>query len=130
MFCPAQQTASNKIVLRLLDGRNGKSLTDNQISIWIGDAKPLLSTAYSKGEVTLDIAGAQPPEIRVLSKHYFDCRFKKDVRSGGEVKYSLNEITSKGITGENQCGKFTASPTPGVLILFLRPRSFSEKLQL
>lgn len=128
VLSPAQQS-NRKIVLQLLNGKNGKPIRDENINVWLGNVQSW-PTADSQGEVMLDFSHAQPSEIRVMPNYRFDCRFKADAMGGRSVKYSLNEIITKGIVGENLCGKISALPRPGVLTLFVRPRTFFEKWKL
>jgi hypothetical protein len=44
--------------------------------------------------------------------------------------YSIGKILQSGVTAANTCGKFRAEARPGELILFVRPRSFLEKLRM
>jgi hypothetical protein len=62
-----------------------------------------------------------------MPNYLFDRRLKRDEMSGRSVKYSLDEIVTHRIVGLNLCGKIALPPTPGVLILFVRPRTLREK---
>jgi hypothetical protein len=135
VVCPARQTGAgaSKIVLRLLDGKNGKAIKNEYPNISLGHAGPNWAARTDfKGEIIVDISNVQLFEIRVRPNYYFDCRFKRDqMGSGGlQVSYPLDEIISKGIVGENLCGKTRALPTPGVLVVCVRPRTFMEKWKL
>ena len=100
-------------------------------NVWLGDAKEFsLQRTDGKGEIVIDVRNVQPFEIRVLPSTYADCRFKGDQMSGRLVRYSLAEIISTGVVGENLCGKTRVSPTPGVLVVYVRPRSFIEAWKL
>ena len=83
----------------------------------------LLLNTDRKGEIDLDITKVQIREIRVNPNTRIDCR---DFAGGYRIKYSLDEIAFKGIVSENLCGNIKASAEPGVLILFVRPRTFIE----
>jgi hypothetical protein len=129
VVCPAQQEAAvaGKIVLRMLNGKTGKPIwRHDYANIWLGNAAVFNRSTDSRGEVIIDVSNVQPPEIRFLPNTYFDCRSKRDNTSFREVKYSLDEIISKGVVGENVCGKTRVSPTPGVLVMYVRPRTFIE----
>jgi hypothetical protein len=121
-----------QVVIRFMNGTNGKPIRDRGVNIRIGSVKLFWRDTDSKGEIILNIAGAQPRELGVGPDYVFDCRSTRDsnillVRT---LKYSLDEIVSKGIVGENLCGTATASPAPGTLILFVRPRTSKEKREL
>jgi hypothetical protein len=47
-----------------------------------------------------------------------------------QVKYSLEEIITTGVVSENLCGKHRIDPVPGVLVLYVRARTFMEKCAL
>jgi hypothetical protein len=115
-----------------LNGKNGKPISDKQVTIQLGTSGSFFLDADSKGEIVLDISNGETRELRVRPDIYFDCRFKHDqMGSGGlNVEYSLDEIVSKGAVGDNFCGKARVSPTPGVLTLYLRPRTLIEGFKL
>jgi hypothetical protein len=60
----------------------------------------------------------------------FDCRWKSDFGPAYIIEYSLDEILSTGVVGENLCGKAKSPRQPGVLIIFVRPRTFMQKWKL
>jgi hypothetical protein len=128
--CRAQNAAG--IVIRFLNGKNGKPVKDKQVTIIYGKGPAVYLDADSKGEIVLSVADVEGGELRVRPDYYFDCRFTQDQAGPGglEVKYSGDEIISNGIVGENLCSKAHSQPSPGVLILYLRPRSFLEKWKL
>ena len=134
VVCAGQQAGdgSGKIILRMLNGKTGKPIWRHDVTnVWLGDAKEFsLQRTDGKGEIVIDVRNVQPFEIRVLPSTYADCRFKGDQMSGRLVRYSLAEIISKGVVGENLCGKTRVSPTPGVLVVYVRPRSFIEAWKL
>jgi hypothetical protein len=136
VVCPAQQTgvSSGKIILRMLNGKTGKPIWRHDVTnIWLGDAKQFsLQRTDAKGEIVIvmDIGNIHPFEIGVMPSTYADCRFKGDQTSGRLVRYSLDDIISKGVVGENLCGKTRVSPTPGVLVVYVRRRTFIEGMKL
>ena len=131
--CSAQQTNASpgKVVIRILNGKTGKpARRHDSNNVWLGDGDNLLLQSSPKGEIMVDVGNARPFEIRFTPNTYFDCRFQRDVSSGRYVKYSLEEIISKGIVGENVCSKTRASPTLGVLVVYVRPRTLLELMKL
>jgi hypothetical protein len=119
-----------KFTVRFINGTNGRSINDKRVNIWLGNATLFWRDTDSKGQIELDVTSAQPREVAVMPDLVFDCRSEKDSASGRLVKYSLDEIISKGIVGNNLCGTVAVSPTPGVLVLFARPRTSKEKREL
>jgi hypothetical protein len=130
ILCPAQNTPS--IVIRFLNGKNGKRIQEKQVTIELGKNGVVFRDADSNGEIVLAIPNAEPRELRVRPDDYFDCRFRHDQMGPGglELKYSLDEIISKGVVGDNLCGKAHVLPAPGVLTLYLRPRTLIEGFKL
>jgi len=82
------------------------------------------------GEITLEIGDVRPRDIRFRGNYYVDCRGKTQREIRQNIKYSIDKILSTGIVSENDCGKNRVSPTPGVLVLYLRPMTFIEKWNL
>jgi hypothetical protein len=59
------------------------------------------------------------------------CAFPQSIPNArfNEIDFSTNEVIQHGVVSANTCGKVTASPQPGEVILFVRPRNFREKVQ-
>lgn len=127
VLCQGQQ---NKIVIRLLNGKTGKPIRNKSFNVWIGDGGMLLLNTDRRGEISLDVSNVPPREVRISPNTRFDCRSKHDFAAGYRIKYSLDEIASKGIVSENLCGKPSAPTQPGVLVLFVRPRTFIEGMKI
>lgn len=127
-LCPPQRP--DQVVVRFTNGTNGKPIKDKEVNIWLGSEQFFWRNTDSKGQIALDVGSVQPRELAVMPDLVFDCRSKQDSRIGRGLKYSLDEILSRGIVGDNLCGTIKASPTPGILILFVRPRTSKEKREL
>jgi hypothetical protein len=58
------------------------------------------------------------------------CAFSESVPNARwkEIDFSTKEVLQHGVISANTCGKVTASPQPGEVILFVRPRNFQEKV--
>ena len=127
----AQDAGFGKIVVRLLNGKNGRPLRNEYPSIWLGNASGINPKTDANGQITVDISRVQPRTVRVLGNYYVDCRPRgRDKLATMNVSYSLDEIIAKGIVTENDCGKSQVDPIPGVLVLYLRPMTFIEKWEL
>lgn len=59
------------------------------------------------------------------------CGFPEDMPRARwkELDFSTKEVLQHGVVSTNTCGNATASPQPGEIILFVRPRNFREKVQ-
>jgi hypothetical protein len=133
-LCPAQSASSDqsvhKITVRFLNGKTGKPIKDDVPNFWFGDTIGAMNyPTNSKGEVILRATGTDK-EIRVLPNLYADCRFKSDTPTGRLIEYSVQEIDAHGIVSDNVCGTHHISPIPGVLVIYVRPRTFMEKWRL
>jgi hypothetical protein len=53
-----------------------------------------------------------------------------DQMAEGKLKHSVDEILEVGIVTENVCGKPRAKPIRGVLTLYVRPRTWTEIMEL
>jgi hypothetical protein len=135
-LCGAQNASEPpdtvKITVRLLNGKSGKPIKNDFPNIWVGDPawgeNPKTDT---RGEVVLSVDIKRDRYIRVAPNYYADCRVKGDQNNGlDETKYSLEDIFVHGMVSNNVCGKNHVAPTPGVLVIYVRPRTFLEKWQL
>lgn len=145
--------------IKVLNGRNGKPITNGCLNIWVGTlAGPHLVAATNRDGVAvlrvsdnMLVAGARcqgwPVQaawptgsngILVLGDYYVACQeYAKVVPNAAKPKfmgkipplYSIKEILELGITASNTCGRFRAKPKPGELTFFVRPRSFWEKMR-
>jgi hypothetical protein len=122
-----------KIVLKVLNGKTGWPIWTELPNVWLGGANfpfdPPPRTNWH-GEIKLDFPASGPRELRVLPNWFVDCRESSEPFAGAKVKYSLDEITQRGVVTENVCGKTRAKPIPGTLILYVRPRTFREMMEL
>jgi hypothetical protein len=117
--------------VRLLNGKNGKPIKDDNSTISIGDIIDRIDRyTDSHGEVVFTVTDFGSQQLRVLPDWYAGCRFKRDCDDGVQVKHSLEEIVEQGVVSENLCGKRRIDPFPGVLVLYVRPRTFMEKWAL
>jgi hypothetical protein len=124
--------STQTITVRLLNGKNGKPIKDDTPNIWLGGStRPDNPLTNSHGDVLINVDGPQAQEIiRVLSNWYADCRFEGDRDDGMHLNYSLEEVLLKGVVSDNLCGKRRVQPIPGVLVLYVRPRTFWERFFL
>jgi hypothetical protein len=116
----------NEIVVRVLSGQNGKPIKHQPLGSRLGSDLQKNRTD-DNGEVVISIGGSQAREIEVwLINFYIDCATYGN-EDGQNPRFSLDEIASRGITGENRCGRNQASPAPGVLIVYARKMTRKER---
>jgi hypothetical protein len=124
---------TTRVVLRILNGKTGWPIWAELPNVWLGGANspvdPPPRTSL-RGEIKLEVPATVPRELRFLPNWYVDCRSSGDQMAGNKLKYSVDEILAEGIVAENVCGKPRAKPTPGVLTLYVRPRTWMEIMEL
>ena len=120
-----------KITVRVVDGVTGLPEWFEFPNIWIGSStssgNPRLS---ARGEIQMDVTEASPRVIRFLPNWYADCRYHGDLDDGMKVQYSVDDIIETGVVGKNACGWFHAKPQPGVIVFYVRHRTFLEMVAL
>jgi hypothetical protein len=134
----ASGVGREKIVIRMLNGKNRKPIHDEIPNVWLCSSGPINGLrgstlgfqADSKGEIQIDVTDIRPRDLRIAPDYYVDCRFSGDQFGGDTIKYALEEIIAEGIVSQNMCGAPHVQPTPGVLILYVRPRTWREKRDL
>jgi hypothetical protein len=67
--------------------------------------------------------------LRIGIDQYLMCGPRTTDGSRHEIeKISTKQVVDQGFVTSNNCGKFTASPKPGELIIFIRPYSFWDTI--
>ena len=58
------------------------------------------------------------------------CAFSEGILNAryNEIDFSTNDVVQHGVASANTCGRVTASPQPGEVVLFVRPRNFRERV--
>jgi hypothetical protein len=133
--------------VRLLNGSNGNPISNAYINVWVGahlkEAIPI--SIGSNGDAVLRLTGdgtdkdvqaasanvpvfPYAPEIRIQVGLAL-CQVKQQKYSWLQITpYSTEDWMRGGIVTANTCGKAVAEPEPGMLVIFVRPLSFWEKL--
>lgn len=147
------------ISIKLVDGRNGRSMADKCINVWVGDraapkSRPLLQTQTDKnGVADLRLTGhgaeinnqnqqlacglrgvihpaAKYGDTITIRSDYMLCQARLPDGSWQALEgFSTKDALQSGIATANTCGKAKASPAPGEIVLFVRPLSWWEKLK-
>lgn len=141
--------------IKLVNGRNGLPMARTCINVWLGDERKqaMAIPTDSNGVARLRLT-TKDSEIDV-HEHWKGCgdfeiidpvvKYTDSIRINvGYVlwqphapdyswlliaEFSTKEILQHGISRANTCGKATATPRRGELILFVRPLSWWEKLK-
>jgi hypothetical protein len=131
--CKSNKPHTTRVVLRILNGKTGWPIWAELPNVWLGGANSPIDPpprTNLRGEIKLEVPASGPHELRFLPNWYVDCRSSGDQMAGNKLKYSVDEILAEGIVAENVCGKPRAKPTPGVLTLYVRPRTWMEIMEL
>ncbi|MGC0775442.1 MAG: hypothetical protein WB543_21085 [Candidatus Acidiferrum sp.] len=147
------------ISIKLVDGRNGRPMADKCINVWVGDraapqSRPFLETQTDKNgvadlrltgqgaeinnqnqQLACGLQGVIQPVVKygdtiAIGSDYMLCQARLPDGSWQALEgFSTKDALQSGIATANTCGKATASPKPGEVILFVRPLTLWEKLK-
>lgn len=145
--------------IKIVDGRNGRPMADKCMSVWVGDrsapkSRPLLMTQTDENGIvnirltkrdpeinnqrqrlTCGLHGVLHPVVKYgdtvsIRTGYVSCQPHRPNYSWlALVDFSTKDVLESGVVTGNACGKAKASPTPGEIVLFVRPLSWWEKLK-
>jgi hypothetical protein len=125
--CPV--TAS-QITIKVVDGQNGKPLKSTTVDVWFGKkALPPPTQVTTTNDGNAFLAVPDPIEtIVIVGQGVGDCRAgKRKSFLEGNV-YSVRDILRTGVVAQNTCGKARNQTTPGVLVFYVRPLHWWEKM--
>lgn len=112
--------------IRVVDGRDGKTITNEHVQVWVVGKR--VSRSLTPG--TYGVAEFRAPagsSVEIGSNLYFDWRpFEK---GAPRPTYSIDEIETSGIVSLNTCGKSAAQAKPGELLFFVRPLPWWERVR-
>jgi hypothetical protein len=142
------------VEIKLVNGRNGHAIPDSYVNVWLGkQRKPAIVIPTDKDGVASLVLTDKESEVNVpglndYSSHvtvnpivkYDDdlqinvpfvlCQPRASDHSWLTTRhFSTKEVVRQGIVMPNICGKATASPQPGAIIIFVRPLTWWEKLK-
>jgi len=117
------------IIVRLVNGKNGKPVTDENLNVWINNATDSeLFRPDPDGVIKLSVSSNDV--LSFASNIQVTCHpYSKEEHS--LRKYQVSEILERGITDQNLCGdKVHARAHPGEFVFFERPRTLWEWMRL
>jgi hypothetical protein len=145
------------IGIKLVNGRNGRPMA-HSVNVWVGhklkQAMPIPTdkngiawlrltnndeeaNIHSDADVDLhsrrgvgviDPVVKYDDSLRVNAGDVWCVPFKTSYSWLAIKEFSMKEVIEKGIVTPNACGKATATPTPGQVLIFVRPLNFWEKM--
>lgn len=152
----AMSLSAQTIEIKLVDGRNRHPMvgTSSYVNVWVGGERkeaiaiPTDDKGIARLQLTLNPSQVNIPNSKnngsVVLGHpvvKYDEFFRINAPyvlcgSGGgnyswlELKnFSTKEVLDHGFVSANTCGKVTAPPQPGQVVLFVRPLTFWEKMK-
>lgn len=153
---PAMSLAAQTLEIKLVDGRNGRPMvgTSAYVNVWVGGERkeaiaiPTDDKGVARLQLTLNPNEENMPistgHGTMVEKHpvvkyaesfkinvpYVLCGSGEGNHSPLDLNnFSTKEILDHGYASGNTCGKVTATPQPGQVILFVRPLTFFEKMK-
>lgn len=155
LVLPAMSLSAQTIKIKLVDGRNGRPMvgTSAYVNVWVGKERkeaiaiPTDDNGVARLQLTLNPDEENIPistgHGTIVEEHpvvkyaesfrinapYVLCGAEGN-RSWLDLKsFSTKEVLDHGYASGNTCGKVTATPQPGQVILFVRPLTFWEKMK-
>jgi len=143
------------IEIKLVNGRNGAPMSDACVNLWAGtereeamaiptDKNGVARLRLTEKDSEINIQshwkgcgefGVVNPVVKYndslrINAGYVLCQSRKSDYSWLAIRdFSTKEVLQRGVVTANTCGKATASPKPGEVIIFVRPLSWWEKLK-
>ena len=155
--CLAPLLQSQEVHVRVLNGSNGKPITNECLNVWTGTrhGEHMVAATNKDGVAVLQLSNtgilaetscpgwparasrsSDGDAITVSGDRYITCQEYSKILPGGPPtnpldsmpSYPVNKILDSGVSASNTCGKYREQAKPGELVLFMRPRKFLEKM--
>jgi len=134
------------VTIKLVDGRNGRPVAPTCVAVWSNNRMSAMLITNRDGIASLSLMDEN-------EDHWKDCGVygvtNTIVKYGDSLQIGVDkylmcqphmpntnrhliqniptkQVVDQGVVTPNTCGKLTASPRPGELIIFIRPYSFWE----
>lgn len=125
-FWPTPPTAEDVTVnVRLINGKNGKPITDEKLDVWVNDAKDSqLFRPDGNGLIRLRVVSNDA--LSFAGNIEVTCHpYSRDEHA--QRTFSVNQILAHGISDENLCSKkIRFEAKPGEFVFYEPPRTFLE----
>lgn len=138
------QTATIRV--RVLDGRTGKNLSGMDLTFvdyhsdrngnahddlngrmdvkTSADGDSYVANPDAHGVLVFNVWGRDGYWKPCTRQRLYDSKMQT---YGNEYLYQVSTVVATGLVSKNSCSKKTASPTPGELVIFIRPATWWEK---
>lgn len=142
------------VTIKLVNGRNGYPISNSHVNVWVGtkskeaiviptdkDGFARLRLTDNDAEVDLHMREHTGDNVALNPIVKFDETLRvnipfvicyphvRDYSWLSTTSIPTRQLLQQGIVWPNTCGKATASPEPGELIIFVRPLNWREKLK-
>jgi hypothetical protein len=132
------------IKIKLMNGRDGRPIANKWVDLGIGNIVHMLTIPTDKEGVasfrlTDDNAdvntGVANPVVKYSDNFRVHAPFalcqpnEPNYSWLAIMVFSTKDVLQQGIVRANTCGKTTAAPVPGEVIIFVRPLTFWEELK-
>ena len=137
---------AQSIRIKLVNGRNGRPIANTHVNVWVGtERKDALAIPTDKDGVArlylgeknaeIDTHSVLNPVVRnsdtiAVNTGYVLCETRKSDYSWLATRtFATAEVLQHGIVTANSCGKATASPQAGEIVIFVRPLTWWEEFK-
>ena len=118
------------ITIRVLNGKTDKPVANQHFVVFLGNTEedvrlerhPVEGRTGRDGSFVLKDRDSEYRFMQIWVDWYAVC--EKSLRT-----FSIDEIRSGGLTTDNTCGKAHAQTAVGEFIVFVRPKTFWEKMR-
>jgi hypothetical protein len=151
--CTDGVVSAQSIEIKIVNGRDGRPMAGTCVNLWVGtERKTAMAIPTDENGVARFRLTANDGEVDIhnrwrncgefglidpivkysdsfrIYKGYVLCESRTPGHSWLAIKdYSTQQVVQNGIATVNTCGKATASPKRGEVILFVRPLTWWEK---
>lgn len=115
----AASLGAETIRIHVVDGRNGKTITDEHVQVWINGRKGNALSLTSGPDGIALLEAPQGSSIEIQSNLYKDCRPLQ--KNAPRPTYSVDEIKHDGVATGNTCGRLNSEARSGELVPHVRP---------
>lgn len=137
------------VTIKLVNGRNGRPVAPTCVEVSANNRMSAMLITDKDGIASLNLkddnedhwkdcgaygvintAMKYGDSLRIVVDKYLMCQPRISDGSRHAIEnISSKQVVDQGFVTPNNCGKFTASPKPGQLIIFIRPFNFWETIR-
>lgn len=143
--------SAQMVSIKLVNGRNGRPISGGYVNVWVGskekEALPISTDTSGVAQLYLtnhdaevgkpcpNCSNSKTPVMKYddtlkIQAGYVLCELRKSDYSWLFIMtFPTQKVLEQGIVTANTCGKATASPKPGEVVIFVRPLTWWEKLK-